>query len=190
MINFYILKSGRPAVRRLCSSLQGTLVIFVALQILYFCLAWGGSHAYDLVFVRMSFYPDGMSFDQLLRLSFTHRLMGVVLGLPVLGTLFYAVLQLNSILAAIKDGMIFSLRTIAAMQAFTGALLLYVVLSNLEKPLRALIINAMGQTGLLRVLYSLSSHEMLLVLVCALFYILTAIMHEGRRLEEENKGFV
>ena len=166
------------------------LVAFVALQILYFTLSWGGSHGYDMIFVRMSFYPDGMTFDQLLRLSFTHRLIGVVLGLPVLGTLFYAVLQLNSILASIKNGMIFSLHTIAAMQAFSGALLFYVVLSNLEKPLRALVINAMSQIPLLRVLYSLSSHEMLLVLVCALFYILTAIMHEGRRLEEENKGFV
>ncbi|UMR33090.1 DUF2975 domain-containing protein [Massilia sp. MB5] len=140
--------------------------------------------------MRMYFYPDGMTLDQLLRLSLTYRLIGIVLGLPVLGTLFYAVLQLNSILSSIKDGMIFSLRTIAAMQAFTGALFLYAVLSNLEKPLRAMIMNAMEQTPLLRVLFTLSSNEMLLVLVSGLFYILTAIMHEGRRLEEENKGFV
>lgn len=189
MINSYIYRSGQAAVRYLCSSLQGILVVFVALQILYFALCWGASNGY-YIFVRMYFYPEGMSFEQLLHLGLPHRLTGIVCGLPVLGVLFYAVLQLNSILVSIKDGMIFSLRTIAAMQAFTGALLLYVVLSNLEKPLRALIINAMAKAPLLKVFFSLSSHEMLLILVCALFYILTAIMHEGRRLEEENKGFV
>ncbi|WP_256079880.1 DUF2975 domain-containing protein [Massilia sp. YIM B04103] len=140
--------------------------------------------------MRMFFYPDGLTFDELLRLSFAQRLVGIGLGVLALGVLFYAVIQFNSILTSVKDGMIFSLRTIAAMQAFSGALLLYTVLSNLEKPLRALALNAMVKTPMLQVLFSFSSNELLLVLVCALFYVLTAIMHEGRRLEEENKGFV
>ncbi|WP_374040921.1 hypothetical protein [Massilia sp. erpn] len=190
MINSYILRSGQPAVRHLCSGLQAALVAFVVLQILYFCLCWGGVDSQYVFYMRMFFYPDGLTFDELLRLSFAQRLVGIGLGVLALGVLFYAVIQFNSILASVKDGMIFSLRTIAAMQAFSGALLLYTVLSNLEKPLRALAINAMVKTPILQVLFSFSSNELLLVLVCALFYVLTAIMHEGHRLEEENKGFV
>lgn len=190
MINSYILRSGRPAVRRLCSSLQGILVVFVALQILYFALSWGSTESYYVISIRMYFYPEGMTFDELLHLSFVHRLIGIGLGLPALGMLLYAVIQLNSILASIKEGMIFSLRTIAAMQAFAGSLLLYLVLGNLEKPLRASLLNAMSEVPLLKFFFTLNSNEILLVLLCALFYVLTAIMYEGRRLEEENKGFV
>ncbi|AKU22157.1 hypothetical protein ACZ75_12455 [Massilia sp. NR 4-1] len=170
--------------------MRGILVVFVVLQVLYFALSWGSSGNYYTVFMRVHFYPDGMTLDELLHLGYTQRLIGVGLGLPTLGMLFYAVVQFNSILTYIKDGMIFATRTIAAMQTFTGTLLLYMVLANLERPLRALIVNATMDTPVLKSLFTVSANDLLLVLVSALFYVLTAIMHEGRRLEEENKGFV
>lgn len=190
MINSYILRSGQAAVRRLCSLMQGILVVFLALEILYFVLSWRGSGTYRLVFMQMDFWPDGMTLDRLRYLSFEHRLIGIFLGLPALGMFFYAVVQFHSLLNYIKEGMIFATHTIATLQAFAGNLLLYMVLANLEKPLRAVILNALGANPKLVIVFSISGNELILVLVCTLFYILSAIMLEGRRLEEENKGFV
>ncbi|PHV04651.1 hypothetical protein CSQ96_24470 [Janthinobacterium sp. BJB412] len=38
--------------------------------------------------------------------------------------------------------------------------------------------------------FCFSSDQMMLVLVCALFYLVAGLMREGRRLADENEGFV
>jgi hypothetical protein len=68
--------------------------------------------------------------------------------------------------------------------------LLSTLLSIIEPPLRTLVWRfGFGASGR-RTAVGVSSEELLLVLVCALFFLITNLMHEGRRLAEENEGFI
>jgi len=62
--------------------------------------------------------------------------------------------------------------------------------SPFEKPVRDLAFNLLGNGQGYPISIDVGSSELLLILVCSLFYLIAGVMHEGRRLSEENEGFI
>ena len=79
--------------------------------------------------------------------------------------------------------------SIGHLRMFAGATLLATGLSILELPVRSAAVCAM-QSGQCEVTMKFNSEQLMMMLVCALFYLITRLMQEGRRLAEENESFI
>jgi hypothetical protein len=102
----------------------------------------------------------------------------------------YALLRLDRMLQACAAGQMFALRTVGHMKAFAAGLLGALTLTVIEPLLRAGLWR-LGFGGPLRpVNVGVSSEELMLVLICALFFVVASMMHEARRIAEDNEGFV
>ncbi len=163
------------------------LIVCALLQLSFFVLGWSGLLAPG-AFVQIS--PAGMTQASADALGAGQRVAGAAAGLPVLLVLGYGLWRLHCALQNFERRALFSLDTIAHVRAFAGAALLSTFLAIIEIPLRALVQRAVLGAPLKSVSIGVSNDQLLLVLVCALFYLLTRLMHEARRLAEENEGFV
>jgi hypothetical protein len=84
----------------------------------------------------------------------------------------------------------FALATVAHMKVFIGCVLASLALTIVEPVLRALAWRS-GFDGAPQPLnVGVSGEELTLLLVCALFFVVASMMHEARRIAEENEGFV
>jgi hypothetical protein len=76
------------------------------------------------------------------------------------------------------------------MKAFIGGILASLVLTIIEPLVRTLVWrHGFGSTGQ-RFQVGVSSEELTLLLVCALLFVVASLMHEARRIAEDNEGFV
>ncbi len=170
-----------------CRIIRLLLLVCVFLQIAFFTLAWGDVLPHAL-FMQLS--APGMSVQAMHGLSPGQRAGGALLGLPVLLVLCYAMWRLACALRNVERRAVFDLGTIAHLRVFAGATLAATMLAIVEVPLRALLFRfAFGQQGN-KMSIGVSADQLMLILVCALFYLVIRIMHEGRRLAEENESFV
>lgn len=125
-------------------------------------------------------------------LDLPQRAAGIALGLPALLALCYGMARLARLLVKVRRGATFDRATIAHLRAFAGANLLSTLLAIVEPPLRTIVLRFGFGAPAPKFAVGVSSEAILLVLVlvCALFFLMTNLMHEGRRLAEENEGFV
>ena len=160
------------------------------LQLGFFVLGWSGLLAADS-WLQIS--PSGMSDATAHALSAQQRAAGAIVGLPVLLALGYGLWRLQCALVAIERKAMFGLDTIGHVRAFAGAALASTFLAIVELPLRALVFRGLpGVPGLpgRTMSVGVTNDQLLLILVCALFYLVIRLMHAARRLAEENEGFV
>ncbi|WP_195763569.1 DUF2975 domain-containing protein [Duganella guangzhouensis] len=177
-------------IRYLCMVLQVVLQIFLVVQVSFFILAWSAPVPLQPLGWHMQVLPDGMTVADMQQLPSLQRLLGVVIGLLPLGFLVFGVIRLRQTLNELQRGAIFAARTIGYLRTFAGAVFASVSLASLERPLRAIALNLTSDHPSFEVRLDVTSNEVLLLLVCGLFYLIAAIMHEGRRLGEENEGFI
>ena len=169
---------------RMLSALLGLM------QLVYFTLSWFAPEPTQVGSVAMSFYPRGMAPGAVAGLAPGLRWTGIVCALPALLLLGYALLRLDRMLQACAGGRMFALRTVGHMKAFAACLLGTLVLTVIEPALRALVWR-LGFGGPPRAVnVGVSSEELTLVLICALFFVVASMMHEARRIAEDNAGFV
>lgn len=166
--------------------LRVLLALCALLQLTFFVLGWSGVLAPDSP-VQLS--PTGMS-AATHALSAQQRIAGAVIGLPVLLTLFYALWRLWCALRAIQSDALFGVATIAHVRAFAGAALASTLLAIAETPLRTLAYRLIEGVPGHTISIGVTNDQLLLILVCALFYLVIRLMHAARRLAEENEGFV
>jgi hypothetical protein len=170
-----------------CNLIRALLAVCASVQVAFFVLAWSGWLPPDAV---MQVSAKGMSGPAMRALDLPQRAAGMALGLPALIALCYGMSRLARLLVNVRRGATFDRATIGHLRAFAGATLLSTLLSIVEPPLRTILLRfGFGAQGP-RIAVGVSSEELLLVLVCALFFLITNLMHEGRRLAEENEGFV
>jgi hypothetical protein len=169
---------------RLIRLLLGTCVF---LQVAFFVLAWSDLLPHGL-FMQMS--PREMDLAQLRALSPAQRLAGAALGLPALLMLCYGMWRLALALAGVERGALFRLDTIGHLRAFAGATLGSTLMGIAETPLRSLALHYGFALPGIRLSIGVTTDQLLLILVCALFYLVIRMLHEGRRLAEENEAFV
>ncbi|MBI3283239.1 MAG: DUF2975 domain-containing protein [Burkholderiales bacterium] len=176
---------------RMCNVIRWMLLIFWLVQIGFFILSWALQGPIKIGSIHMQFDLQVLPFGETVELDGMQRTIGVLIGLPGLLTLTYAVRRLGQMISQFQKGNIFATLTINHARTFTGAALITSVLSNIEKPLRNLILNLIssGDTGY-RTPIEVTSNELLLLLVCGLFYLVVGVMQEGRRLSEENEAFI
>ena len=169
---------------RLLSAVLGLL------QLAYFLLAWIAPEPLQLGQVAMSFYPRGMGGSTVAGLSPGLRWTGALCALPALLLLAYALLRLDRMLRACANGRMFALPTVGHMKAFAASLLGALVLTVIEPALRVAVWR-LGFGGPPRAVnVGVSSEELMLVLICALFFVVASMMHEARRIAEDNAGFI
>lgn len=179
-------KSIKSHVRlvRLLSAVLGLL------QLAYFLLAWVAPDGLQVGPVAMHFYPRGMADGSVAGLTPGLRWSGALCALPALLLLGYALLRLDRMLQACADGRMFALDTVGHMKAFAASLLGVLVLTVIEPALRVGVWR-LGFGGPPRAVnVGVSSEELMLVLICALFFVVASMMHEARRIAEDNAGFV
>lgn len=177
---------------RLCSVLRWMLLIFWVLQIAFFVLCWTFPEPMKLGPMDVHFDPQVLPPGASHQLDSSDRVVGVLVGLPGLLSLTYAMRRLGQMLNEFQLGNIFAARTIGHVRAFAGATVITSLLTNLEKPLRNLVLNLLNYNGAsyYRISLEVTSNELLLLLVCGLFYVVIGVMQEGRRLARENESFV
>jgi hypothetical protein len=160
------------------------------LQLAYFLLSWFFPEAMQLGPVSVSFYPRGMQAGDVGGLAPALRWSGILIALPALSMLGYALLRLDRMLKACSAGQMFALATVAHMKAFSGCILVSLTLT---------IIEPLARTALWRIGFGsaaqpfhvgVSSEELTLLLVCGLFFVVASLMHEARRIAEDNEGFI
>jgi len=170
-------------VRLLC-------VLLALLQLAYFLLSWVFVDALQVGPVAVTFTPRGLGMGTVAALAPGLRWSGLACALPALLTLAFALWRLDLMLAACARGQMFARRTVGHMKAFAAGVLATLVLTIVEPALRALVWKVgFGDSGR-RVGMGVSSEELTLVLVCVLFFLLASMMHEARRIAEDNEGFV
>jgi len=175
---------------RLCNIIRWLLLAFLLVQIVFFFLAWTIPMPLELGSLHIQFDPDGLAPGLVQELSVAQKVTGVGLGLPGLVALTCGLMWLGQTLRHFQAGQIFAVDTIARLRASAGAIFLAILLFALEKPMREIAFNLLGNGKTYPVSIDLSSSELLLILVCSLFYLVAGVMHEGRRLSEENEGFI
>lgn len=176
---------------RLCHVIRWMLLTFLIVQIGFFILSWVMPSPMQIGPLHVQFDPQTQAPDAIHNLDSVQKILGVLIGLPGLLILTYGVKRLGQTLDEFQNGTIFAVQTIGHLRAFAGATLIASVLFNIEKPLRNSVLNlASGGKTNYPIPIEVTSNELLLLLVCGLFYLIVGVMQEGRRLSEENEGFV
>jgi hypothetical protein len=174
---------------RFCQVIRWLMLAFILAQIVLFVFSWA-SAPLTIGPIQMQFAPDETLVGKIGSLSATQRWAGIVVGLPALVALAYGIHLLGKTLNSFQRGRIFTADTISSLRGSAGATLLSIVLFIVEKPLRGIAFNLFGNGVRYPVSAEVTSNELLLILVCSLFYLISGLMHEGRRLSEENEGFI
>lgn len=167
--------------------LAAVLALF---QLMYFLFSWILPESTQLGAVAVAFWPRGMEPGAVAGLAPGLRWAGAVCALPALLLLGHALLRIDRMLRACTGGRMFALATVGHMKAFAASLLGALVLTVIEPALRALVWRFGLGAGTRQVKVGVSSEELMLVLICALFFVVAAMMHAARRLAEDNEGFV
>jgi hypothetical protein len=168
--------------------IRALLWLCVAVQAAFFVLAWT-TYAPAIGSMNIDMAAHGMEFGAKLALTPAQRTLGAAVSLPATLVLVYGLSRLDRLLLNFRRRDLFTAPSISHLRAFAGATLLSTLLSIVELPVRTLALRlAGGATQHFAV--GVNSEQLMLILVCGMFYLITRLMHEGRRLREENEGFV
>ena len=178
------------AVQRLSRWIRYGAVLFVVCVLLIYAFTWmwpGASHGHHAV---MALHLAGVSMSTLASLGLGDRLLIAAVSLPYLATLVWAFHRLVQMLRLFEAGRFFERETVSHLRAFSGLLLIAKLLALVAMHVRvAMVVHLFGhQTG--RIAVNLSSDDLAILLLCALFFAIAGMMEEGRRLAEENREFV
>ncbi|MFZ6766723.1 DUF2975 domain-containing protein [Undibacterium sp. Di26W] len=176
-------------INQLSRLIRPLLLLCAATEVAFFILAWTNTLLY-LGPWSMYVAAKGLLIEQMRTMPTMEHSVGILLGLPALLCMLYGLWKLDRLLAGIQQKNLFSLQNIARLRTFSGAIALSTLLSIAEVPARTGVMRLLSgqQDGGFSV--SVSSEELILLLVCIAFYLVTGMMHEGRRLAEENEGFI
>ncbi|SEO52130.1 Protein of unknown function [Duganella sp. CF517] len=170
------------------SVIRSLLWGFLCIQTIFFFLAWTTIEpAVGPMVVKMS--ATGVAPAAKLAMTPGQRTLCAAIALPALLALGYGLWRLDRLLLNFRRQHLFTSESIGHLRMFAGATLLSTILSIIEPPTRTLALWA-GRKGDLEFTVGVNSEQLMLMLVCALFYLITRLMQEGRRLAEENESFI
>ena len=180
------------AVRRLCRAIEIGAALFVLSVIAIYVISWAWP---ELTLRTHAAVPRihlaGLATSALAALSPSERLLVAAASLPYLAALAWAFYRLIRMLRRFEQGRFFERESVSDLRAFSGLLLVSKLLALAAMHLRvAIAMHLLGPEKMGPVTINLSSDELAILLLCALFFAIAAMMEEGRKLAEENRGFV
>jgi hypothetical protein len=164
-------------------------VFFVTAVIAIYLVAWISpditSHRHPVLHLA------GLPANVLASFTFEQRALIASMSLPYLAVLVWAFYRLVRMLRAFERGEFFERQTVSDLRAFSGLLLASKLLSLAAMHARVGLAMHLAEPQKVRVgMINLSSDDLAIVLLCALFFAIAAMMEEGRKLAEENREFV
>lgn len=167
--------------------IRAVLVLTVLLQVTFFVLAWSNWLA-PAFFMQMT--GRDLTTQAMRALNAQQRGAGAAVALPALLALCYGLWRLERALVQVERGAMFALDTIGHLRAFAAATLASTVFAIVEIPARALVFRfALGEP-VAKIGIGITSDQLLLILVCAMFTLVIHMLHHGRRFALDNEGFV
>lgn len=164
------------------------LWLCMAVQAVFFVLAWT-TFAPAIGSMQIEMTAEGLATAAKLALSPGQRAAGAALSSVPLLVMGYGLWRLDRLLLNFRRQDLFTVQSIGHLRAFAGATLASTLLTIAELPVRTLVFWFMAG-GARQVSVGVRSEQVMLLLVCGLFYLVTRLMQEGRRLAEENEAFV
>lgn len=110
-------------------------------------------------------------------------------SLPMLAVVI-ALSFLSKLMLEFSSGRYFSEMAIHRLHRFSAWLLSSTFLKIVLVPALSLVLTLNNPPGMRQLVVSLESHDFSLVLIAAVFYVITRILQEGRRITIENAEFV
>jgi len=183
------MPSISPSLARLCRWIRYGAVFFVTAVIAIYLVAW---IAPDITHRRHPvLHLAGLSGTLLASFTLEQRALIASMSIPYLGVLVWAFYRLVRMLRAFERGAFFERQTVSDLRAFSGLLLISKLLALAAMHARvALAMHLTGPHQARVGVINLSSDDLAIVLLCALFFAIAAMMEEGRKLAEENREFV
>ena len=132
----------------------------------------------------------GLPANALASLSVVDRLLVSMISLPYLATLIWAFYRLNRMLKGFERGEFFERETVGHLRVFSGYLFLAKILALIAMHTRVSVMGHLLGQGRMASHIALSSDDMAVLLMCALFFLIARMMEEARHLAEENKEFI
>jgi hypothetical protein len=170
------------------SVIRTFLWLCVVVQALFFFFAWTmfepaiGSMSIEIT-------AEGVSTAAKLAMPSGQRALGAVLACVPLLVMSYGLWRLDRLLLHFRRQDLFSAQSIGHLRAFAGATLASTLLSIAEPALRGIAFWLLAG-GERHLAVGVRSEQIILLLVCGLFYLVTRLMQEGSRLAAENEAFI
>jgi hypothetical protein len=180
-------------VQRLSRWIRYAAIVFVASVLAIYVLTWTlpreqlppGHHLVLMIHLA------GLPANALSTMDFGDRALIASVSVPYLATLVWAFHRLVRMLKNFERGLFFERETVSDLRAFSGLLLVAKFLSLAAMHARVwLLQHLLGPGKKLVAVMNLSSDDLAILLLCALFFAIAGMMEEGRRISEENRGFV
>ena len=183
------MPSISPSLARLCRWIRYGAVFFVTAVIAIYLVAWISpditNHRHPVLHLA------GLPANVLASFTFEQRALIAAVSLPYLAVLVWAFYRLVRMLHAFERGAFFEPQAVSDLRAFSGLLLASKLLSLAAMHARVGLAMYLAGPQKVRVgMINLSSDDLAIVLLCALFFAIAAMMEEGRKLAEENREFV
>lgn len=170
------------------SLIRSFLWLCVAVQATFFFFAWTGfTPAIGSMSIEIT--GEGVSSAARLAMSAQQRAIGAALAGVPLVVLGYGLWRLDRLLLNFRRRDLFTPQSIGHLRAFAGATLASTLLTLAEPPARALAFWLLAG-GERHISAGIRSEQLILLLVCSLFYLVTRLMQEGSRLAAENEAFI
>ena len=179
------------AIKRLCRWIRLGSIVFITGVIVIYVVTWSwpGMPGHGN-YVMLKLHLAGLPASAMASLPFAERILVASISLPYLAALLWAFYRLGQMLRGFERGEFFERATVGHLRAFAGFLLLAKALSLAAMHLRVgALVHLLGYEHM-RVMVNLSSDDMAVLLMCALFFLIARMMEEGRRISEENREFI
>ena len=176
-------------IRALCRLIRYGAVAFIVLRVALHVALWAMPELEPLG-LSMPFSVPGLDWDQLHSLGGGTRFIAALVAVPYLATLAYAVLRLLAMLRAFERAAFFDIATVRQLRGFAGALLLARVLVVPTIYARSYVVARLSGDADAHGIFTFVPDDLAVLLICGVFYLIARIMEEGRRLADENRGFV
>ncbi|MEQ1517134.1 MAG: DUF2975 domain-containing protein, partial [Usitatibacteraceae bacterium] len=190
-LSYMDINQDFPAIQRLCRLIRFGSIGFIggvlAIYVLTWCWPDMGRNTHPFMFfTRIA----GLPLNAMATLPVADRLLLAAISLPYLAALVWAFYRLGKMLRGFERAEFFERATVGHLRAFAGFLLLAKALSLAAMHLRVLVLVHMRGDMKYSMAVNLSSDDMAVLLMCALFFLIARMMEEGRRLAEENREFI
>lgn len=185
-----MISEPSPPLLRLCRFIRYASAAFVVGVLFLYVATWlVPPQAHSAHTLAFAVHLAGLPVNAFAEMDMGARLLMCAISVPYLAALVWAFWRLNRMLVRFERGEFFDSVTVGHLRAFSGYLLLAKILSLAAMHLRVFVATRwFGVHG--AGLVNLSSDDMAVLLMCALFFLIARAMEEARRLAEENKEFV